>query len=53
MVRHLASLMFGVMNAVENQLSGVGAVEPVVDAVAFAPGLNESSKTQFREVLGD
>lgn len=51
MSRQLGPLVFGMMNTVKNQLAGMVAVEPVIDDVALAAGLNEPSQSKFREVL--
>ena len=53
MSRQLGSLVFSVMNTVENQLAGVVAVEPVIDDVALAAGLNEPCQSKLGEVLRD
>lgn len=53
MRRQPGPLVFGVIDAVKDQLTGMIAVEPVIDGVAFTPGLDQPSQPKFRQVLRD
>jgi len=53
MGRDATALVLGVMDAVEDELPGVLAVEAIVDGVALPPRLHQSSEPQLREMLRD